>query len=84
MQILTPTIPMDFHEHAFDVAIGMLQTPPNEATILCSVDCWKVAWYLKEKYGCMAVLLPNELLKNNFHWAVRNDHATVWCTGCDA
>lgn len=73
---------MDFSAMAFGVAVGMLETMPNEVEILCSADEAVEAYKLQKEFGCKVVLLPNELLKTQFHWAVRTASALVWSTGC--
>lgn len=78
---LSPTIAMDISEAAFERAVGMLEASPSAVTLLCSADCAALAFRIEQKYGCKTVLLPNEIMKSQFHWAVRTDSATVWCPG---
>lgn len=78
---LSPSLAMDWSETAFKTAVGMLEAEPSEVEVLTSAD-WAVDLYkLKEKYGCRVVLLPKELMINQFAWAVRTKTATVFSLG---
>ncbi len=77
----TPTVPMDFSEVAFNMAVGMLEVSPDQVEILVPATEAVRAYDIQRKYGCKVVLIPLELLKTQFSWAVRTTSAMVWSPG---
>lgn len=73
----------DFSESAFKDAVAALEVFPGAVEILCSSMYSALLFEINKKYECRVVMVPDELLKNRFYWAVRTSGATYWAEGIE-
>jgi hypothetical protein len=80
MNITEANVAFDLSMSAYETAIGHLRVMPNEGTLYCCFVNSPMAYQIKQKYSCEVVLVPNEIAKTVFCWAVTaNDSMYYSC-----
>lgn len=81
MNIVQSPIACDLTEVAFSNALSAMRCMPEETTVFCSNNCTLTAEALRKKHGCKVVLVPEEILKSTFAWAIKCEHGIYWSQG---
>lgn len=74
-------IPCDLTEGTFADAVGLLKCLPDQVTVYCAHAYACEAYKIQKQYGCAVILLPQEILKDQDHWAVQHASEIVWSEG---
>lgn len=80
MQVIRPKVEIDLSVNAFEQAVGELRAKsPALVMLYCAANSTCLAQTIRDKYKCPTILVPDELLKNKFVWAVEyND--SMYCS----
>lgn len=81
MQATALTTPCDLSRAAFQDAVGLLRVAPSKVTLFCGKFSICNATLLAEEFRCKIVIVPDEILHDQHHWAVSSKSAIVWSSG---
>ena len=81
MNIVETTVAIDISPTAFQQALVHLRALPYEATLYCSYSSIAQAHKVKQMYDCKLVLIPDELAKTKYCWAVVGNGSMYWSPG---
>lgn len=78
MNIVESPIAKDLSLMAFEEAVGTIRCQPNQVILYCAHAMVCVAYKIRQHYNCNVQLIPNELMRNNFTWAVMGNDSMFW------
>lgn len=77
------SVPMDLSETAFNHARAMMNGPLEADCVVIHGPAYlREAKDLRDKYGCVYVEVPAEMLPTPHAWAVVSPQGKVWSSGC--